>query len=252
MRLQVIDLRRYDGGKGRIYRHLINQMPPHDTFVSAFAGGCAVAMHKRPARRNILIDRDGGVISAWLSYLVKNGGTAVSSKMTMGSAIVMPDGARWCLICGDALRILPGLGLGQDALVYADPPYLFETRTSKRPLYRYEMGTEVEHGRMLDVLDGLACKVMLSGYWSALYVDRLDWRIEKIKTYDRAHKERLEYVWFNYPEPLQLHDYSFLGENFRERERIKRKAGRWVSRFLNLPVLERRAIVGELERAGVL
>lgn len=30
-------------------------------------------------------------------------------------------------------------------------------------------------------------------------------------------------VWMNYPEPLELHDYKFLGRNFRERERIKRK-----------------------------
>jgi hypothetical protein len=33
---------------------------------------------------------------------------------------------------------------------------------------------------------------------------------------------------FNFPEPVALHDYRYLGEDFRQRERIKRKKQRWV------------------------
>jgi hypothetical protein len=56
-----------------------------------------------------------------------------------------------------------------------------------------------------------------------------------------------EYVWFNYPEPVQLHDYSFLGSNFRERERIKRKKQRWVDRLKSMPMLERQALLNAIE-----
>ena len=31
-----------------------------------------------------------------------------------------------------------------------------------------------------------------------------------------------EYLWCNYPAPMALHDYRYLGKDFRERERIKR------------------------------
>lgn len=78
-----MELGRYDGGKGNIFRHLINQMPPHDTYVAAFAGSDAVALNKRPARRNVLIDRDEQVITAWVDHLVKNDDGAASSHLAV-------------------------------------------------------------------------------------------------------------------------------------------------------------------------
>lgn len=249
----MINLNQYDGGKGVTFRHLINQTPPHKTFVSAFAGGCALAMNKRPAERNIIIDRDERVIAAWVDHLAKNGGAAASSRAAMGAAIVINvEAARWELYVGDAVVLLPLLGLDRDAFVYADPPYLFSARLQQRPLYKYEMGNEAEHGRLLGVLKGLECRVMLSGYWSDFYDDNLDWRAVSFSAYDRGHNKRLEYLWMNYDEPVQLHDYSFLGDNFREREVIKRKAARWVNRFNSLGLLERQAIIGRLQEAGVL
>lgn len=54
-----------------------------------------------------------------------------------------------------------------DAVFYVDPPYLWETRKSKR-VYAHEMSAE-EHKRLIDVL--LACEgaVTLSGYPNAIY-----------------------------------------------------------------------------------
>ena len=51
----------------------------------------------------------------------------------------------------------------------------------------------------------------------------------------------------NYPEPFELHDYSYLGENFRERERIKRKKDRWRLKLQSMPALERFAILSVLQ-----
>jgi hypothetical protein len=50
----------------------------------------------------------------------------------------------------------------------------------------------------------------------------------------------------NYPEPMALHDYRYLGRNFRERERIKRKKIRWKNRLSRMPLLERRVLVATL------
>ena len=50
----------------------------------------------------------------------------------------------------------------------------------------------------------------------------------------------------NYPPPQELHDYSFLGADYRERERIKHKIKRWTDRLKSLPPLERAAILEAL------
>ncbi len=44
----------------------------------------------------------------------------------------------------------------------------------------------------------------------------------------------------------KLHDYAHLGNNFRERERIKRKKARWVKRLKKMPLLERQAILAAI------
>ena len=36
----------------------------------------------------------------------------------------------------------------------------------------------------------------------------------------------IEWLWMNYAEPAELHDLRYLGSNFREHERIKRKKTR--------------------------
>ena len=37
---------------------IINQQPPHDSYIEPFAGHAAIAMWKRPALNTTLIDRD--------------------------------------------------------------------------------------------------------------------------------------------------------------------------------------------------
>lgn len=281
----MLDLNHYDGGKGLVFRTIINEMPPHDVFISGFAGGCAVARNKRPARVNILIDRDPRVIDAWCSMLVKNnevsGGIVKSnegissSEMTRGARanIIRIDDAsaaskitrltslakndevtRWILIRGCFLDLLPHLPINKRTAVYLDPPYLMETRSyQKRPLYRYEFSTSEEHERLLLALFGLECRVLLSGYGSGLYGRILgDWRRLDYWTVNRAGSRVQESLWCNYPEPLRLHDYTWLGDGWRERDRIKQKTKRWTRRFESLPVLERRFILAALEEKGLL
>jgi hypothetical protein len=47
----------------------------------------------------------------------------------------------------------------------------------------------------------------------------------------------------NYEAPVELHEYRYLGNNFRERERIKRKTKRWTAKLQSMPILERQALL---------
>ena len=52
----------------------------------------------------------------------------------------------------------------------------------------------------------------------------------------------------NFPAGLVLHDTRFLGEGYRERERLNRKKRRWSSRFAAMPPGERQLIAAALAR----
>jgi DNA adenine methylase len=51
----------------------------------------------------------------------------------------------------------------------------------------------------------------------------------------------------NYEPPVALHDYRYLGDNYRERYRIKAKVKRWVNRLESMPVLEQQALMHALQ-----
>lgn len=215
----------YPGGKGAVFQKIINLIPPHRVYVESHAGGAAVALNKRPARLNYLIDLDPAPLAN----------------------IAIPDAARWRLVNADAVTWLSRYDFQGDEFIYCDPPYLMSTRRQHRPIYRYELMTPAEHLELLDCLKALPCKVMISGYHSDLYEQALvGWYTETFQAMTRGGQMATEWVWMNYPAPVALHDYSYLGDNFRERERIKRKKQRWAAKWANLPRLERQAILSAI------
>lgn len=213
----------YNGGKGGagVYQQIINQLPPHEVYIEAFLGAGAVLRAKRLAAHSYGIERDQAVIdSHWRNGLP-------------GLTVVCDDATRW-------LRAYPWAG---GEVVYCDPPYLMETRSCQRALYGCEFATVEEHRALLTLLKQLPCPVALSGYWSALYAAELaSWRSITFQTVKRSGELTTEWLWMNYPAPLELHDYRYLGQDFRERERIKRKRERWKARLRSLPELERHAL----------
>lgn len=229
----------YPGGKGSVYHQIINQIPPHSTYIEAFAGGAAIARRKRPAKLNYLIDLDPQVIDN-----LDSGDFATASR----------DDARWNFIQADALAMLSyWLDEGRispDTFIYLDPPYLASTRRQLRQIYRYEMMTDEQHIELLNLARQLPGQVMISGYWSELYAQALNgcgWRSISFPAMTRGGSQATEWLWMNYDEPSELHDYSYLGDDFRERERIGRKARRWVKNLMKMPELERNAILAAIE-----
>ena len=89
--------------------------------------------------------------------------------------------------------------------------------------------------------------VMISGYESQFYKESLkNWNNHSFQA-TTHHGMATEWIWTNYREPDKLHDYRYLGDNFREREKIKLKSKRWATRFKSMPVLERQALLSALQ-----
>jgi len=221
----------YDGGKNGsgVYQSIINQIPPHKKYVEPFLGSGAVMRMKLAAGSNIGIDRDTRSVSLVVSIL---------------------QDQRYQFIIGDGIHWLRDATLSKDDFVYCDPPYLMSVRSTKTRLYRYDI-EEKDHVELLNVLKRLMCMVAISGYHNDIYNDMLSsWRTIEIPTVKRNGKRSIEVLWMNYPRPNQLHDYRYIGRNYRERERIKLKIKRWTNKLEHLPILERAAIIDSVLRSN--
>lgn len=215
---------KYPGGKGLIFQRLINLMPPHEVYIETHLGGGAVIRNKLPARKNIGLEIDPKVIKKW---------KAINNQQLFE------------LINDDAIKYLKCYSFTGKELVYCDPPYLRETRKKSDSLYKYEY-TLKQHIELLKVIKSLPCMVLISGYESELYKDSLkDWYTYCFKS-KTHHGMATEWVWMNYSPPTELHDYRYLGDNFRQREKIRNKSKRWVRRLKLMPVLERQALLSAI------
>lgn len=225
---------RYTGGKGGagVYQTIINQFPPHRVYIEPFVGGGNVFERKAPAASSVLADLDPRIVAHWRH-----------------ECRARPDVE---VLQASALELLASRKWVGDELVYLVPPYLHSTRKDVA-LYRFEM-SDADHARLLELASEVPAMVAISGYRSGLYDDaasRFGWRRVDFQAMTRRGPAT-ESLWLNYPTPAALADYAHVGRDYRERERIKRKAARWVRRFEQLPQLERGAIADALQRAGAL
>lgn len=217
----------YPGGKNGagVYQKIINLMPPHSVYIEPFLGGGAIMRQKRRAWRSVGIDQDERALQAFAGDLHIE------------------------TIQGCGIEYLENYDYKGGELIYCDPPYVHSTRTQLH-LYRYEM-TDKDHERLLAAIKELPCNVMISGYLNPLYTRELsNWSYTSFQAMTRGGL-RTESLWYNFEEPLQLHDYSFLGDDFRERERIKRKKDRFVAKLQRMDKLERQALLAALGDAGI-
>ncbi len=218
----------YPGGKSGagVYQTIINQIPPHEVYIEPFVGGGGVFRNIRRARSSIVIDSEPSAIAPY------------QKEFRFSAPAVIA-------VHGDGLRYLERHKWTGREFVYADPPYLKQARKSQRDLYIHEWDT-ADHVRFLKLALELPCSIAISGYNSRLYMDALhDWRFITFTAQTRRGPAT-EYLWMNYPEPSALHDCQYLGSDFRERERIKRKAARWAANFEAMPALERQAILSAM------
>ncbi|QDX29607.1 DNA adenine methylase [Dickeya poaceiphila] len=206
------------------YQKIIAAMPPHDTYIETHLGGGAVMLRKPPTLRNVGIDIDEDALKNF----------AFTHKL-----------ANVNLVRRDAVEYLSMFDFSRAGrvLIYADPPYLPETRTSRNS-YRYEY-TADDHRALIAKLRRVPASVMVSGYPSALYDELLyDWRAIEFQVMTRGGV-RTEKLWMNYPESA-AYSASFAGQDYIDRQRIKRKAERWAAKYRAMPPAERLAIMAEI------
>lgn len=224
----------YYGGKSGagVYQKIINQIPPHYVFISGFLGYCGIMRHKRPAGINLGFDLHQEIIDTW-------------------NELEHPEGHRCHFEEQDTLVMLETMGeignpisenitlFNDQVFLYLDPPYLLESRSDGRYRYKHEF-YGLDHQRLLAAVRTLTCNVAISHYPTPLYDELLQegWRYIDFQATTRRGVAT-ERLYMNYPEPSELHDYSYLGANYKERERIKLKFDRWKKKYQQLAPLER-------------
>ncbi len=234
----MTELARYAGGKNGagIFQKIINVIPPHHTYVEAFAGSAAIYRRKAPAASSILIELDP----------------------QQAKRLEVLAGPACDVVCTDAVDWLDALAQRErepNALsgwfVYLDPPYLPSTRNDLKLYGDFELD-EDEHDWLLialNVLTKRGAKWALSGYRSDMYdraAEKHGWhRLDY--TAQTRRGPVTESLWTNYStQDLVPSELTYLGGNFRERERLKRKRARWVAKLKALPRLEREFLMEAL------
>jgi DNA adenine methylase len=145
--------------------------------------------------------------SGWRHYQNPSGSSGSMPDYLSGYVARMPPAVRRLLSvsleCRPALEVVSDYGRHPGVLLYVDPPYLDETRSSG--VYKHEMGTHGEHMDLAAALRGCVATVMLSGYASPLYEELYDgWHRREIATatgQGGVWQSRTEVIWCNRPFP---------------------------------------------------
>lgn len=220
----------YPGGKGAdgTVQRLINEIPPHRNYIEPFLGGGAIVRHKIPAPGlNIAMEVDAPLFRTW------------RDQAPAWLTVYNDDGLKY-------MAEGPFLWSGSPTFYFIDPPYLDETLKTGRAPYRHRM-TYDQH---LDLLTVLREKyhaphnlVMICALPNLLYERELaGWRTFHYQNKTRRGMQT-EQVWMNYPKPTALHDYRYLGEGYRDRERIRRKQRNKLKELELMDPLERNAML---------
>ena len=233
----------YPGGKGvpGLASWICSRFPSHVYYAEPFAGKGAIYRAKTPCLRSFLIDSDCFTVDWW-----KRRSAAGLDESDVGGSrrhrrrgymeVFHGCGIRFCELAAEWGP--------SDLLVYCDPPYLLETRSKKR-IYRNEM-SDSDHLRLLNAITAISGPVLISGYWSELYASKLSkWKCAKRFVMTRGGVKRKECLWSN-PAAARASsgvsmEYSDLGTDWRERDRVSKKVRRWVANYSKLHSRERRA-----------
>jgi site-specific DNA-adenine methylase len=238
----------YPGGKASpgVTQILINLIPADIIcYISPTLGNDPVFRAIKPFKVASLIDIDPGVVDRWKAFAA----SCPKTKWEKSFVNIYNEDCFTVLsdfeIDGFAWGITPS-----KVLIFLDPPYLMDTRSTKQRIYKYEF-TDDMHRKLLSRVRALSNRgynIMICCYPNEMYDAELGpfggWVYEDYKSQTRAGQVT-ERVYFNYPKPTDLHDFSFYGANFRQREQIKRKKNSLVKKLMELPENIRQYAINE-------
>lgn len=242
-------LENYPGCKGAagVYQNIISHIPKCERLIIPFLGHCAIARNIKRPRLMILNDIDERVYYAWRDALIKSGFTIDKEDADLITYFRdAADGSAIILSCMDAAALIENLDHNKPTSIYCDPPYPFESRKKTARIYRHESEPEL-HVDLLSSLLEVSAKVVISTYDNDMYRAYLHtWSHHQFTgmTHGGAATET---IFYNFSlSAIDLQDYRYLGKNYKDRERIRLKTKRHVTKFRKLPMLERKAILNEL------
>ena len=225
---------KYTGQKqiAGVHHKIINQIPVFSEMIELFAGSAQITkLIDLDGKKCTLIDADKKVIDN-----LRNEWTENSFHHSQLNGVIH-------FYHTDAIDYLESTNddsftFRKGRFIFIDPPYHHSTRPNNKEIYKFEM-THEQHVELLQQSLQLNCMCMIIHPVCELYETMLkDWR--KIEVKIRYHrKTSIEGIYMNYPEPTQLQDYSFLGSDSWDRQRITKRVYALKKKFENMPVLER-------------
>lgn len=225
---QYLKMPGYPGGKTAdgTYQTIINQIPPHDTFISGYLGHCAITRIKKPAAVTFGIEPNQRTIDNWDQLKMANPDNRLLNSMH--------------IYRGQFLEMIKRIPLEAiiSPFIYLDPPYPKDTRRSQKDIYLFEL-EDTDHTELLTWCLKQTVPICISSYPNDLYNDMLkDWRSIKFEAQTRQGTAT-EIIYMNYPQPTVLHEYTHIGADYREREVFKKRCNSIIGKFDRLTWYEK-------------
>jgi len=221
----------WPGSKGApgMAQAIVSQIPPHQFYLSPFAGFDSVAQSIRPAERRLFIDLHPDPVEYW--------NTQPNAKAYQRDAIQYLTAAAWSTWSPGKPPHAP--------FIFIDPP--FHPETCDAP-YTHTL-TADQHKELLAIVAPMKAPAIICGYRCKDYDRALKrWRAVNLE-YQSRRGRRVETIWLNYPPPAKLHDPRYIGRNKRERERRRRRERTVINTLTRLPPLERQAMLDKIYEA---
>lgn len=237
----------YFGGKEAtgVFQTIINQIPPHDLYCELFLGNGAIYRKKKKSTYSLLCDKSSKVVEEWKKLGEKEMNFSDWKVRSTPKSCVINDNA--IAVLGVSLLDEWGKMLDcEDTFIFLDPPYPLFVRKKQVETYDCEL-TNQDHNALLKVISCYQrAKIMICSYPNEMYDNALSgWRYIDFQGQTRQGKVT-ERIYMNYSEPTQLHDYTYLGDNYRDRHRIKKSKENIIAKFRRLSPLMRNAVLQDV------
>lgn len=234
--MSYLKMESYPGGKTAdgTYQTIINQIPPHEEFISGYLGHCAITRIKAPAGITYGIETNPDTVHNWEALNVAHPEHPLLDRMVIRTGKFLEQVKRlpWdCFL---------------NPFIYLDPPYPRDTRRTQRDIYQCEMD-QADHTELLRWCIAQKVPICISSYPNDLYEEMLTgWRCITFEAQTRGGPAT-EIIYMNYEEPTELHDYRFIGADYRQREVFKRRNTSFIRKFDRLTEKEKYLVFGIIE-----
>ncbi len=227
----------YVGRKKLLFPMLMNLFPPHKNFYELMCGSAYVSLNKKLCKDSTFInDIDPKV-------MIKHRENNYAPDSFNREEISFDDeNIYWLNV--PAGQLIASMMHSKKNLLFLDPPYPMDSRRAKAKLYKFEM-SDKDHLNLLSLIRDISSYCVVCTYPNTLYgliLEDWNYRDYQVNTHGGMTTER---IYFNFKPNIALFDYDRFGENFTDRQRIKRKTENLISKIDNSAPLEKCKMIEE-------